>query len=277
MKILMRKGLLYGFIFTSFFSCESNELVKQDHELGFKNQRYFFEGKPYTGKIISHRDVGYLLSSKNIVEGYRDGQTEYFYENGHLERIENYSTNLREGETVIYFENKMIHQKLNFKNDQKVGDYEEWLIDGTRFILGEYQNDLKTNTWYYFLDKDTLLIESMDSKGAVLKRNTSSKYILTETIGRDTLTFSILDSNKNELVKGSYLNDLKSGLFQFKINDKELNINYKKNKREGEFEYRVKGTTYMKGIYQNDKKEGQWRFLDENRFESIGYNNDYLR
>jgi hypothetical protein len=77
----------------------------------------------------------------------------------------------------------------------------------------------------------------MDSKGAVLKRNTSSKYILTETIGRDTLTFSILDSNKNELVKGSYLNDLKSGLFQFKINDKELNINYKKNKREGEFEY----------------------------------------
>ena len=35
MKILMRKGLLYGFIFTSFFSCESNELVKQDHELGF--------------------------------------------------------------------------------------------------------------------------------------------------------------------------------------------------------------------------------------------------
>ena len=82
------------------------------------------------------------MSSKNIVEGYRDGQTEYFYENGHLERIENYSTNLREGETVIYFENKMIHQKLNFKNDKKVGDYEEWLIDGTRFILGEYQNDL---------------------------------------------------------------------------------------------------------------------------------------
>jgi antitoxin component YwqK of YwqJK toxin-antitoxin module len=47
---------------------------------------YHFKGKPFTGIIIDNYDNGNLFKEEEYLEGYQEGWTRYYFENGKIEQ-----------------------------------------------------------------------------------------------------------------------------------------------------------------------------------------------
>ena len=262
-------------IFIIYCGCNS-EMVKSRQELSQIENQYFFEDKPFNGYLVQHRDMGYYFSKSLVKNGFLNGKAEYFYENGNLERVENYNQNKKQGIAEHFFENKQIHKILNYKNNSKSGYYSEWLIDKNPLLYGHYENDIPVKTWYYLIENDTILIETLDANGGLLELQTSSPFQLEKIAFNDTLTVLISDSHQNQIFEGRYVHRLKDGTLKFHHKNATVTLNYTENLKEGEFRFEKNNKVFMRGNFINDLMEGRWEILDENKFESINYKNGRL-
>ena len=73
----------------------------------------------YNGKIkILYDDSDKIRAEGQIEKGLKSGEWKYYYENGNIEKIENYKFGELNGIFMYYYETGEIKEKGNFKKDE---------------------------------------------------------------------------------------------------------------------------------------------------------------
>ena len=66
----------------------------------------------------------FLFADRNLEnynsKGERDGKSTWYYENGQLEREENYKDGIRDGKWTYYYENGQIEWERNYKDGKPI-------------------------------------------------------------------------------------------------------------------------------------------------------------
>ena len=274
-KPFLRISFLFLFSIFLLNSCFFDNHI-YEHQLTKVNGVYYLKEKPYSGIVLTIRDNGYYLSKKSSKKGILNGETFYYYENGNIERTLNYKNNSINGLSSVFFENENIYQTLNYQNDSLFGNFNEWLIDGNLFLRGKYFKNRPIENWYYFIEGDTILIEQYDSISDLKNLSTSQKFSIEKLKSNDSILINIFDSKNNTILSGYYVSKLKEGSFNFNHKKTNLNVDFRSNIREGKFFLKKDEKILMDGFFLNGKKNGTWKLLDNIRYETIRYKNDFI-
>ena len=92
------------------------------------------DGKRFTGEIETYGPGNELSMRGMVIEGFREGKWEYYFENGKKKLEENYRDNELEGERITYFNTGKVFQIENYKFGK---------LDGEKIIYTDYDNNLK--------------------------------------------------------------------------------------------------------------------------------------
>ena len=98
-------------------SCEAPP-VNYETDL-YKSKGLFYElkhNKPYTGITFSNYAGGNKKSTGNLMEGKKNGQWIYWFENGNIKSEENFLNGKPDGEHLLWYENNKLKLKCSFKN-----------------------------------------------------------------------------------------------------------------------------------------------------------------
>ncbi len=268
--------------------------------------------------------INYLLGKKN-------GYHIRFYINpdnpintGNFKSKELYVQNKKEGRSYYYYENGDIHKIINYSNNKKEGIAKEFASNGRLITLMNYRDDkiynierinrfnekgLKHGIWKFFNDDDRVIrIESYKNG---LKNGYFKEYDLSGEIKTIVLYEEgriVKEEEDEESAEAKYIEErsdngrlLKSGNYKEKV---PIGI-HKKYNEQGEVtetkfydqkgnlvgegivdnkgyivgtwkKYNEKGDLIMLGKYENGRKNGMWKyFYDDGTIEQEGkYVND---
>ncbi|WP_373058993.1 toxin-antitoxin system YwqK family antitoxin [Zunongwangia sp. H14] len=122
---------------------------------------YSQKGDPIsTGQLLNKKREGswvyYHQASRDtmMTEEYKkdqlNGLQKTYFRNGQLTEKTMYRDGLKNGESFVYSEGGRLLQELYFKNGELHGPATYYNAKGEKIIEGQYKEDLKSGTWYYF-------------------------------------------------------------------------------------------------------------------------------
>lgn len=232
--------------------------------------------------------------------GKQDGKWEYWYENGKLEEVANYTKGKLNGQVVKYWDNgKKMHIGY-FKNDIIDSTMTSWYDNGKVREEGTYKLGEKIGLWKYFdldgkptheekhVDGQIYLISYWNHKHEKTINNGNGKkieYYSTYETSNIKPRLKEEASYENGLVhgpyveyspqskviaKGNFKNGKKDGDWEYFFNDGILfkKVSYLENEFHGDFEqYLITDTSYIKSVtgkYDHGKKTGEWEWKFSN-------------
>jgi len=133
----------------------SNTFCDQSPKAQLRGNLFYLpnQQKPYSGEnLCVYLSNGQYYSRGDIKKGLRDGNWEYWHENGHKERKANYKDGKLIGETeYFYHETGQIKKEENYKDGKKNGKTTRWHENGQIESEENYKDgDLhgKLTGWY---------------------------------------------------------------------------------------------------------------------------------
>ncbi len=267
-----------------FYDNLGDTTKKINFVLGKKNGFIYsyYPGKERTGKIAG------IEAKELYVNDKLEGLSYYYYENGKLKEIIEYSNNKKNGESIEYDKDGRIitkkqyrkgvlveREKINRYNEkgEKHGVWKEFYSNGRVKNEKPYIDGL-LNGYYKEFDKSGQLIVSL--------RYQEGKLIEEENIEEEHVEIiNEYDEKGNVIYSGSFRNgNNKVGIHREYNSDGEVKnsmifsnngvllsrgIITKEGSREGEWkDFYLSGNIKAEGKYKNNKREGKWKFYFEN-------------
>ena len=175
----------------------------------------------------------------NFINNKPSGEFKYYFYEGKIKAITQYSDSGRHAQTIVYFINGKKNAEGLYIDKKKEG---LWLYYGTNEkIISEenYKNGIKEGAWKYFYENGKInKIENYKS--------------------------GILDGDCLEYYEDSIL---------------KMKCVFQKGKMNGKYQYfYISGKILYTGYYKNDLKDGEWMFFNENGFgdRKLTYKNGIL-
>lgn len=147
---------------------------------------HYREGKdPTTGEPDKLRDGeweffgenGLLRSKEHYRLGQKHGAATSYYDSGKLLREEHYSNGKKEGKFIEYFENGRIHALREHANNTFHGETMVYESDGSFIMKGNYVNGKRDGIWIFFEDGRIRLTTKFDNGKEVSTRRENGEFI----------------------------------------------------------------------------------------------------
>ncbi len=162
--------------------------------LNGKKYYIFNNAKYYSGEIeIYFDDTKKIKVKGQIIKGLKEGQWTYFYENGNIERIEEYILGELNEEYKIYFETGEIKIKGSMKYDKMNGMWKSYYKNGniqmeSNYSMGKLSNGIVKE----FYESGEIKSECPIRMGEVF-----GDYVLYDKEGRKVYKYFFRDGKKN--------------------------------------------------------------------------------
>ena len=211
----MQKTALFFFVLliapSLLFAQAQNQQDASGKKQGKWIKTYRYGNVRYTGQFRDDRPYG---------------QFKYFYEEGALQAVSNYSNDGVIAETQTFHEN------------------------GAPMAEGKYIRQKKEGKWRYYSDIDSSLVAEEHYQKGVLYGKSTNFYPKT---GLAAETFEYIDGKR----EGDYRKFFPDGSIMTKGN-------YKNDLLDGDFTlYFPNGTVQLKGQYKDGAQIGNWNYFDE--------------
>ena len=103
----------------SLFSQNNN--IPVDYDKLEKDWRtLLLNGKPFTGSVQKLYDNKQVAIEGKVVNGLREGEWKWYYDNGKLKRTSIYKHGKKNGKTVYYYKNGKKRMEITFYNDKNI-------------------------------------------------------------------------------------------------------------------------------------------------------------
>ncbi len=258
---------------------ESEYTYKRGNFIGYKyydkEGKIISEGRKQNGNFMFNSINQYgepRTSGLYSVKGGKTGEWKYYNRNGVLTSSENYSSEgYLEGKTTTYFNDGAISTESNYENDTLNGSYYSYYMNGNIHKQGHYKNGNLEGEWvtfyingnpsniaYYNNDKLFGKSTNYTIDGFVSEVNYFYNDIIykQEIYSDTTKNFIAIEAPFDSLsvMTQNYLN----GNIKSKI---QLRYNY----YDGEYSYYYpKGALQIKGDFLAGDREGVWTWFHEN-------------
>ena len=139
-------------------------------------------GKPLNGEFISYYLNNNLKENGSFYYGLKINKWQYWFDNGNMQRIENYRNGLLEGSYYVYNNKNQIITSGKYKSNKKNGIWNTY-DNKTGVQLNSYtwENDILNGKFIVYNDNSTI-------KGNYNKGKLDGKYIITKN-NKDTVLY----------------------------------------------------------------------------------------
>ncbi len=158
----MKNSLL---LIVFLFSISFNFLVAQNDTIWYdsnwnevdKKIAEFYRAKTVLKEGL-YLQIDYYLSgmkqmeaySKDVKEPVYEGIVKWYYENGNISQVANYSNGVLNGNREIFYENGKLQNKRIYSKGKLNGAWEAYYKDGQMAENGNYEENLKEGVWETF-------------------------------------------------------------------------------------------------------------------------------
>jgi len=211
-------------------------------------------------KTKNYNDYGKVIAKGNVNnKGYKQGEWEFYYDNGSLKSTGSYLDNQKHAKWVYYYPSGQIEQTGNYKQGKEDGDW-EWFYPN---------NDVLRTEHFYNGLEDGELIEYSDS-GEII---TKGDFI--EGLKEGEWLYRVGDHTE----KGVYKYGLREGIWRYYYDNGELKFEgrYIQGNSDGKHKYYYDdGKLQEERSYIMGRKEKAWKKFDPagNLIMLINYRND---
>ena len=235
--------ILFTITFIALLSSPSWSKNRSLDDLIFRDGLHYekFSTAPYTGQVKG-------LTNGWFVNGKKNGQWTYWYEEGQLER------------------------RGMYENGKETGEWTFWYENGQLYMIGSYQSGKSIGSWTIYWENGRVFsqIEHIWN---------NQKWISRFEKFRDD--GSKLDKGETISYTGNILNQVRNGMWTsfHENNQKKSYGRYILGEREGLWLfYFDNGNLLRRGNYKNGKYEGIWEsYTEENQLEySVTYKDGEL-
>lgn len=214
------------------------------------------------------------------------GKWEYYDRYGKLEEIRNYYKGKLHGAVILKYPTGKNKQEGYFKNDLQDSVYREWNEIGNLEVSGYYKNNQPVGEWqYFYIDGRTKLIEEIVDSTKYVKSFWLNDSLHTQTVtdgNGDLIDYynngklkqqyhyksGILDGSFIEKsifgdtsLSGSYKNGRKVGEWRYYYYTGKIEkiCNFDEDRLNGKYQYFYdNGQVTVEGYYKNGLKNGLW-------------------
>lgn len=237
-------------------------IVLQDWE-DKTHQKTYKDGK-LNGLYRAYYSYGNLAFSGNFKNGKKQGLCEWYYKNGKIKEKGNYYNGNQVDFHEWYYENGKIKEKSIIKN----GEYTSTQKFPENVLTDSLKDDLPTLYDFLFGQDifDPFYVPEVEISETELM-NVDGQNITYYDGKRFTGIGLEYFSNGNIKQKGSFINGLKNGLFEWFYDNGNIcySVTYKYGERNGCYtEFHLNGNLKWKGIFRNDNYDGEWTEYDSN-------------
>jgi len=103
-------------------------------------------GKPI-GTILEFYKSGVLKGKFSVIDGFREGTTSYFWENGKIMSLRNFKKGKLDGLYVDYFQDGNIQTQSNWKEGTLEGLVLQYYLNGQLLRKGNFKEDVRDGRW----------------------------------------------------------------------------------------------------------------------------------
>ena len=133
--LLLFTGLLY-------FAVSFSQIIEDENGIYYDDNK-----KLYNGTYIEFYDNGNKKIEINIVDGYKDGETFLYFQDGTLNEIRAYKKGKMDGTWTTYSNEGKKTAIANYTDNKKDGAWTIWDENGTKRYEMEYTNGERSGTW----------------------------------------------------------------------------------------------------------------------------------
>ena len=139
-------------VFVLFLAIAAHAQVTQ----GTDGLYYGKDDQPFTGKYAEYYDDSAKKAEYSFVNGYKDGISTLYFQNGKINEIRAYNNGLKHGTWITYNDKGIKIGEANYSRDKKNGKWYVWDDNGVLRCEMTYQDGNKVGTWYIYDDKGKL-------------------------------------------------------------------------------------------------------------------------
>jgi hypothetical protein len=103
------------------------------------------------------------------VNGGKEGESIWYYENGNVKEKCNYHNDFRDGEFIRYYENGSVCYKCNFHNGKTEGEYVEYYEKGNVYEKCNYNADKLEGEYFIYNESNELITHRIYEYDRVIK------------------------------------------------------------------------------------------------------------
>ncbi|MCB0476829.1 MAG: hypothetical protein KDC84_01625 [Crocinitomicaceae bacterium] len=233
-----------------------------------KRSEYFYKEDVKNGPFEIKLN-GQTIEKGNYADGKLSGDHQIFIKEMDLNRFANFYEGKMTGPVSFKDMNDVVRISGSYDNGKKSATWTYKDKNGKIEKEESYQNDEPIDNWKYYTDGKLNKLVKYEKGNAteVIEYEAGTDKVLAEFYLKDvTGTFQEVealiyykDSSKtiNVLMAVSLLEDPSNILEMYKKN----HSNKEMIKRNGLYEFSLKGIRVLEGYYENDKKAGKWNFF----------------
>ncbi len=136
----MRKFFVIVAVMLISYSVEAKRDFAVYSELKCDNSKCYDKesGLPFSGKLRSFYDNGFVRANLEYKDGVRDGASNYYYASGNERKQEVYTNGVIHGMLTEYYDNRNLKLEIEFDNGKKSGKFRSYYEDGTLKVDESY-------------------------------------------------------------------------------------------------------------------------------------------
>lgn len=264
---------------------------------------YNSKGEAYSNTTSKRGDANLIFYNYNGIktsegyftkEGYRNGKTTFYYNNGKIKSEENYKNGELDGLKTTYYKNGNKESEVNYVKDKAEGYYVAYNRNNTIQEEGFYEDGLKQGefkyydnlgklekTIFYLNDEDEGFVEYYHPNGKIDYEEQTLNGWFSRTTQFDTLgkviedqffnkgqgKFNFKNYNGKPKIEGNVKNHFLDGLYKYYHGNGQVLLEryYKNGYADSIFKsYHLNGKPNATGNYLLGDKHGKWKTYYDN-------------
>ncbi|MFY8089721.1 MAG: tetratricopeptide repeat protein [Chitinophagaceae bacterium] len=259
---------------------------------------YNAKGEAYSNTTSKRGDANLIFYNYNgnktsegffTKEGFRNGKTTFYYNNGKIKSEEEYKNGELQGLKTTYFKNGSKQSEVNFEQGYEDGHYVVYNRNNTIKEEGFFENGEKQGEFryyddlgklekivFYLNDDDEGFVEYYHPNGKIDYEEQTLNGWFTRIIQYDTLgkiieeqffpkgegSFTLKNYNGNPKIKTNVKNNFINGSYKYFYSNNQIQIErfYKNGFADSIFKsYHLNGKLNLIGSYVTGEKHGIWK------------------
>jgi antitoxin component YwqK of YwqJK toxin-antitoxin module len=153
--IRLNSGLSFLLVVFLLFQCHTKSpektIVARDNGIEHKQGKLYYKGNLFTGFLLQFNSGGDTALLEHYVNGWQDGKSQTWYDNGKMREIRYYAKGKKTGTHLGYWPDGSKRFIFHFENDLPEGNQLEWTDQGVLFRDFNYKNGQENGAqkmWY---------------------------------------------------------------------------------------------------------------------------------
>ncbi len=209
-------------------------------------RKYAVSNDLMNGAYVEYHENGQISSSYSNKDAVPNGPYRAYHPNGKIALDFNLVNNEIDGLYAKYYPNGQKQILVNYKLGNRDGLYQTWYSNGSISEISNYKDGNQVGEF-----KDYLLNGVISYSGVLDESGKQNGFAVNNDF--DGKKYIEREFKKGELIT----------LMCFNKKGEQI---YKSSKRGKKLDYKVyypDGTLKAEGLYENDEREGEWKFYDE--------------